>query len=76
MKSSEKMHNIKLSNKIFELDLNAKELSIYAYLCSLPLDYPMFDGTAVKNKKGDPKVSIKIILFCSDLIAVQARDRL
>lgn len=45
------MRNIKLSNKIFDLGLNAKELSIYAYLCSLPSDYPMFDGTAVKVKQ-------------------------
>ena len=45
------MSNIKLSNKIFNLGLNAKELSIYAYLCSLPPDYPMFDGTAVKVKQ-------------------------
>ena len=45
------MSNIKLSNKIFDLGLNAKELSIYAYLCSLPSDYPMFDGTAVKVKQ-------------------------
>ena len=45
------MSNIKLSNKIFNLGLNAKELSIYAYLCSLPSDYPMFDGTAVKVKQ-------------------------
>lgn len=45
------MSNIKLSNKIFDLGLTAKELSIYAYLCSLPSDYPMFDGTAVKVKQ-------------------------
>lgn len=45
------MRNIKLSNQIFEKGLNAKELSIYAYLCSLPSDYPMFDGTAVKVKQ-------------------------
>ena len=45
------MRNIKLSNKIFDLGLSAKELSIYAYLCSLPSDYPMFDGTAVKVKQ-------------------------
>ncbi len=45
------MRNIKLSNQIFEKGLNAKELSIYAYLCSLPSDYPMFDGTAIKVKQ-------------------------
>ena len=45
------MSNIKLSNKIFELGLTSKELSIYAYLCSLPNDYPMFSGTAIKVKQ-------------------------
>lgn len=45
------MSRFKLSNKIFDLGLNAKELSIYAYLCSLPSDYPMLDGTAVKVKQ-------------------------
>lgn len=45
------MSNVKLSNRIFELGLNPKELSIYAYLCSLPSDYPTFDGTAVKVKQ-------------------------
>lgn len=29
------MRNIKLSNNIFNLGMNAKELSIYAYLCSI-----------------------------------------
>lgn len=43
--------NIKLSNKIFDLGLNPKEMSVYAYICSLPSDYPMFDGTAVKVKQ-------------------------
>ena len=45
------MHNIKLSNKIFDLGLNTKELSVFAYLCSLPSDYPMLDGAAIKVKQ-------------------------
>ena len=45
------MRNIKLSNKIFDLGLNAKELSVFAYLCSLPNDYPMLDGAAIKVKQ-------------------------
>ena len=45
------MTYIKLSNKIFELGLTSKELSIYAYLCSLPNDYPTLDGAAIKVKQ-------------------------
>ena len=45
------MSKTKISNMIFDLGLNAKELSIYAYLCSLLSDYPMLDGTVVKVKQ-------------------------
>lgn len=46
------MHSrIKLSNAIFSLGLTAQELAVYAYLCSLPSEQPMFEGTAVKVKQ-------------------------
>lgn len=45
------MSRCKLSNQIFELGLDAQELSIYAYLCSLPSDIPTLDGTVVKVKQ-------------------------
>ena len=32
------MSLFRLSNYIFELGLDAQELSVYAYLCSLPTD--------------------------------------
>ena len=64
------MHNIQLSNKIFDLGLNAKELSIYAYLCSLPSNYPMFDGTAVKVKQATiaQKCGLKAVQTVSKVI--------
>ena len=65
------MRNIKLSNKIFDLGLSAKELSIYAYLCSLPSDYPMFDGTAVKVKQTTiaQKCGLKAVQTVSKVIS-------
>ena len=68
------MSNIKLSNKIFNLGLNAKELSIYAYLCSLPSDYPMFDGTAVKVKQTTiaQKCGIKAVQTVAKVISTLA----
>lgn len=46
------MHSrIKLSNAIFSLGLTAHELAVYAYLCSLPSEQPMFEGTAIKVKQ-------------------------
>lgn len=64
------MSTIKLSNKIFELNLNPKEMSIYAYLCSLPSDYPMLDGTAVKVKQATiaQKCGIKAVQTVSKVI--------
>ena len=64
------MSNIKLSNKIFELSLTAKELSIYAYLCSLPNDYPMLDGAAVKVKQATiaQKCGLKAVQTVSKVI--------
>ena len=70
----EKVRNIKLSNKIFDLGLSAKELSIYAYLCSLPSDYPMFDGTAVKVKQTTiaQKCGIKAVQTVAKVISTLA----
>ena len=64
------MRNIKLSNNIFDLGLNAKELSIYAYLCSLPNDYPMLDGAAVKVKQATiaQKCGLKAVQTVSKVI--------
>lgn len=46
------MHShIKLSNAIFSLGLTAQDLAVYAYLCSLPSEQPMFEGTAIKVKQ-------------------------
>ena len=36
----------KLSNQIFTLGLDAQEMSVYAYLCSLPSLQDMIDGAA------------------------------
>lgn len=64
------MNKIKLSNDIFQLGLTAKELSVYVYLCSLPSDYPMFDGTAVKVKQATiaQKCCIKAVQTVSKII--------
>lgn len=63
--------SIKLSNKIFDLGLTAKEMSIYAYICSLPSDYPMFDGTAVKVKQSTiaQKCGLKAVQTVSKVIS-------
>lgn len=68
------MSNIKLSNKIFELGLTSKELSIYAYLCSLPNDYPTFEGAAVKVKQSTiaQKCGIKAVQTVAKVISTLA----
>ena len=64
------MRNIKLSNKIFDFGLNPKEMSIYAYLCSLPSENPMFDGNAVKVKQATiaQKCGIKAVQTVAKII--------
>ncbi|MBR5180259.1 MAG: helix-turn-helix domain-containing protein [Lachnospiraceae bacterium] len=64
------MRNIKLSNKIFDFGLNPKEMSIYAYLCSLPSENPMFEGNAVKVKQATiaQKCGIKAVQTVSKVI--------
>lgn len=51
MKGSAKVSVFKLSNHIFDLGLTAKELSIYAYLCSLPSVQNTIDDKAVVKVK-------------------------
>ena len=72
------MSIIKLSNKIFELGLTSKELSIYAYLCSLPNDYPMFSGTAIKVKQSTiaQKCGIKSVQTVAKVINSLAEEGL
>ncbi len=72
------MSNIKLSNKIFELGLTSKELSIYAYLCSLPNDYLMLSGTAVKVKQSTiaQKCGIKSVQTVAKVINSLAEEGL
>lgn len=45
------MNMFKISNNIFNLGLNAQEISVYTYLCSLPSDTPMIDGDIIKVKQ-------------------------
>ena len=40
------MSRFRLSNQIFHLGLDAQELTVYAYLCSLPTDHYTLDGAA------------------------------
>ncbi len=41
----------KLSNRIFDLKLSASELTVYAYMCSLPSEYITLDGAAAAKVK-------------------------
>lgn len=62
----------KLSNSIFNLKLSASELTVYAYMCSLPLEYIMLDGaTAVKVKQATiaSKCGINAVQTVSKVIA-------
>ena len=45
------MNSFRLSNHIFELGLNALELSVYAYLCSLPAAGFTLQGAEVISVK-------------------------
>lgn len=47
------MSLFKLSNKLFSLGLDAQEISVYAYLCSLPASEVTTDGAAVIRVKQD-----------------------
>lgn len=41
----------RLCNQIFDLGLNAQEMSVYAYLCSLPADYRTLHGMDIVKVK-------------------------
>ena len=45
------MSLFKLSNKLFLLGLNAQEMSVYAYLCSLPAVARTLTGASVISVK-------------------------
>ena len=45
------MSLFRLSNHVFELGLDAQELSVYAYLCSLPGSGSTLQGAAVISAK-------------------------
>lgn len=45
------MSLIKLSNRLFALDLDPQELTVYAYLCSLPASAKTLTGAAVISVK-------------------------
>ena len=58
------MSKFRLSNNIFSLGLDTKELSVYAYLCSLPSVQDMLDGKAtvkVKQSTMAEKCGIKAV---------------
>lgn len=41
----------RLSNSIFDLGLNAQEMAVYTYLCSLPTDFRTIDGMELVKVK-------------------------
>ena len=65
------MSLFKLSNSIFDLKLSASELTVYAYMCSLPSEYIMLDGAAavkVKQATIASKCGIKAVQTVSKVI--------
>lgn len=67
------MSVFKLSNKIFELGLTAQEMAVYAYLSSLPSEYPMLDSSAaikVKQSTIAQKCGIKAVQTVAKIIAL------
>ena len=73
------MSVFKLSNSIFDLMLTASELTVYAYLCSLPSEYIMLDGAAavkVKQTTIALKCGIKAVQTVSKVITSLAEKSL
>lgn len=67
------MSKIKLSNKIFDLHLTAQEITIYAYLCSLPsLQDTLMEETTVSVKQSTiaEKCGIKAVQTVSRVISL------
>ncbi len=65
------MSRFRLSNKIFDMGLNAAEIAVYAYLSSLPSDMPTLDGKAVRVKQSTiaSKCGIKAVQTVSKVIS-------
>lgn len=73
------MSIFKLSNKIFELGLTAQEMTVYAYLCSLPSETPTIDSaSAIKVKQSTiaQKCGIKAVQTVSRIITHLAEKEL
>lgn len=69
----------KLSNRIFDLKLSASELTVYAYMCSLPSEYIMLDGAAavkVKQATIASKCGIKAVQTVAKVITSLAEKSL
>ncbi len=69
----------KLGNKIFELGLTAQEMAVYAYMCSLPSEYPMLDDAAavkVKQSTIARKCGIKAVQTVAKVIALLSEKEL
>lgn len=67
------MSVFKLSNSIFNFKLSASELSVYAYLCSLPSEYPMLDNSyavMVKQSTIAQKCGIKAVQTVAKVITL------
>lgn len=66
------MSRYKLSNQIFELGLDAQELSVYAYLCSLLANRYTLDGAAticVKRSTIAEKCGVRAVQTVARIIA-------
>ncbi len=73
------MSVFKLSNKIFESGLTAQEMAVYAYMSSLPSEYPMLDNAAavkVKQSTIAQKCGIKAVQTVAKVIALLAEKEL
>ena len=74
-----KMSVFKLSNKIFESGLTAQEIAVYAYMSSLPSEYPMLDDAAavkVKQSTIAQKCGIKVVQTVAKVIALLSEKEL
>lgn len=66
------MSKFTLSNKIFEMNLDAKELSVYAYLCSLPSVQDTLDNNStvkVKQSTIAQKCGLRAVQTVSGIIS-------
>ena len=73
------MSLFKLSNRIFDLKLSASELTVYAYMCSLPSEYITLDGAAavkVKQATIASKCGIKAVQTVAKAITSLAEKSL